>query len=370
MRIAMIAPLWERVPPVRYGGTELVIYLMTEELVKRGHEVTLFASGDSWTSGKLFSTISKPFREQFDISNLIPTANVVSMEQLRLLGQALRQSDQFDIVHNHTAFQVVPFADFFNIPVLTTLHGIFEPETLKTLLLEYKDLPYVSISDYQRIGCPELNYVDTVYHGLSSEQFSPSFEVSDKEYLVFLGRFSPEKGADLALKAAKETGWPLIMAGKINAWEQDYFDTEIRPHLDGKNYKMIGEVNMIEKKELLKNAAGMLFPIQWAEPFGLVMIESMACATPVIAWKNGSVPEVIDEGRSGYIVDSYETLVHAIRKLGNLDRAKVYQTAIERFTVETMVDNYLRVYEGLIHNYNPQGSHGLYIRRNDENVLL
>lgn len=354
MRIAQIAPLWERVPPVRYGGTELVIHLITEELVKRGHEVTLFATADSETSARLVSTIPKPFREYFDISQLIPTSNEVSMHQLKLLGQLLRQAGEFDIIHNHTAFQAIPFVDLCPTPMLTTIHSIFEPPTLKELLLEHRHLPYVSISDYQRTGCPELNYVDTVYHGLNLDYFSPSFSSEKKGYLAFLGRFSPEKGAHLALKAAKETGWPLILAGKINSWEQDFFDAEIKPHLDGKNYKMIGEVDLSEKNDLLRNAAATLFPIQWAEPFGLVMIESMACGTPVIAFKNGSVPEVIDHGVSGLIVNTYDEMVQAIRDIDHLHRETVYECAVKRFTVDRMVDNYVTLYQQLIDSH--QGS--------------
>lgn len=348
MKIIQIAPLWESVPPERYGGTELVVHLLTEELVKRGHEVTLFASGESKTSAKLIPATLQSLRELFKGLPSPLAESEASIYESKMLSDVFEDSHLYDVIHSHLPYQALAFSHYSTTPILTTLHGNFAPPVLKDLYLKYKHLPYVSISNSQRFACPNLNYLATIYHGLSSPFFTQPIKTFSKKYFAFIGRFSPEKGAHIALKAAKECGVPLILAGKLNEWEKPYFDAEIKPLLDGKKYKMIGEINFLEKKELLSNAVATLFPIQWAEPFGLVVIESMACGTPVIALNNGSIPELIEHGLSGFIANNYPELVKYIHQIDQLDRNIVYTWAFNRFTVERMADQYLKTYQELI----------------------
>ncbi len=343
MRIAQIAPLWESVPPKTYGGTELVVHLISEELIRRGHEVTLFASGDSETQGNLCTCVDTSLRNIQDQSPMPPI-----MYELRLLEQVFSQADQFDVIHNHLGFQALPFACLTQTPVLTTLHGVFEPPPIRQFIDYYQDQGFVSISDYQRKPMPGLNYLATVYHGIILDQYLPAYDYTNKNYLAFLGRFSIEKGPHHAIHAAKETGWTLIMAGKVDAVDEDYFKSEIAPHIDGKQIQYIGEVNHLQKVNLLRHAAATLCPVTWPEPFGLVLIESMACGTPVIAMRNGSIPEVIAHGETGYVVDSYEAFVAAIAKIPQIDRRICRDYVESRFSVERMVDDYLALYHSLM----------------------
>jgi glycosyltransferase involved in cell wall biosynthesis len=350
MRIAQIAPLWESVPPKTYGGTELVVHLLTEELVRRGHEVTLFASGDSQTAARLHACSRSSLRQMQDELHLDKNPLPVVAFETRLLEQVFSRADEFEIIHNHMGMEALPMACFTQTPVLSTLHGVFEPPPMREFIQHYRDLPYVSISNFQRRPCPMLNYVATIYHGIPLEHFNPSLTFHDKDYLAFLGRFSLEKGPHHAIRIAKETGWKLVLAGKIDPIDksdQEYFTREIEPHLDGKQIRYIGEVDHKQKVELLRNAAATLCPVTWPEPFGLVLIESMACGTPVFALRNGSIPEVIAHGQAGYVADSVDELVQALANLGQYDRRNCRYYVESRFSVSRMVDDYLKVYKML-----------------------
>lgn len=347
MRIAQIAPLWEPVPPPTYGGSELIASLLTEELVTRGHDVVLFATADSKTSAKLVPIIPRGFRETKEDLRCDRTATNIMATELRMLGDAFGQADQFDVIHNHIGFQALPFANLVHTPVVTTLHNALEPEGVRELYGQYAHLPYISISEYQRELWPELNYSATIYHGIDLDKFDARFDTDDDGYLAFLGRICPEKGAHLAIEIARTVGRKLVMAGKVDEVERDYYESEVVPHLDGEQVRYIGEVNHQQKVELLRNAVATLFPIQWAEPFGLVLIESMACGTPVLAMRNGSIPEVVDHGTSGFVGESVSELIESFAQLERLDRRDCRRQVEQRFSIERMADDHERLYEQL-----------------------
>jgi len=336
MRIAQIAPLWERVPPLGYGGTELVVGLLTDELVRRGHEVTLFASGDSITLAKLQSV--HPYALRLDSS--IKECNIYEMLELALVYE---QAQTFDIIHSHMGWSALPYANLVKTPTVTTLHGIFTPDNEK--MFQYaKKQPYVSISNSQRESRLGLNYVATVYNGIdiSSHKFHP--QPDEPPYLAFLGRISPEKGTDLAIQIAKEAGWRLKMAAKVDVVDIEYFEREIQPLIDGQQIQYLGEANHVQKNALMGGAVATLFTITWREPFGLVMTESMAAGTPVIAMNLGSVPEVIVHGKTGFICNSISECVNAVNKVAKLDRHACRQHVENCFNVQKMVDSYEEVY--------------------------
>lgn len=349
MRIAQIAPLWELVPPRTYGGTELVVYNLTEELVRRGHEVTLFAAEGSSTSAHLRPCVPMALRMMEERFTNDKTHCTVMGYELKMLEEVFAQADRFDVIHNHVGFQALPFASFVNVPVVTTLHNALEPEIIRDLFEQNAQLPYISISNYQQKLWPKLNYAATIYHGIQMKNFKPDFDLRDKSYFVFLGRMSPEKGPHLAIQAAKTLGTRLIMAGKVDRVDQGFFEQQVKPLIDGNQIQYVGEVDHDQKVELLRHARATLFPILWPEPFGLVMIESMACGTPVFALRDGSVPEVIDHGRTGYIADSPEELIEALRQWKAYDRRQVREVAERRFSAERMVDDHLRLYFRLLH---------------------
>ena len=337
MRIAQVAPLYERVPPKLYGGTERVVSYITEELVRLGHEVTLYASGDSQTSARLRSVCERALRLEGG-KLLSPLAH-----HLNLIETVWQEADEFDVVHFHLDY--LPFSQIrrLEIPAVTTLHGRLDIPDLYPLFREFDDMRLISISDAQRAPMPWASWLTTVHHGLPEEMYHPSY--STGSYLAFLGRISPEKRVDRAIEISGRVGMPLRIAAKIDETDRAYFDSEIRDLLADSNAEFIGEIGESEKSEFLGGAAALLFPIDWPEPFGLVMIESIACGTPVIAFRGGSVAEIIDEGVTGFIVDNVEEAVSAVQRIPSLDRRACRERFRERFTARRMCEQYLSAYE-------------------------
>lgn len=339
MRIAQVAPLIESVPPVAYGGTERVVSYLTEELVRQGHEVTLFASGDSVTSARLVACTPRALRLAAGVVDPLAHA-VVELEQVAA------QADRFDVIHWHVDYLHFPMSRRLGVPQLTTLHGRLDPPDLQPVYDEFRDMPVVSISNDQRAPLPQARWVGTVHHGLPPDEFTPSYEPG--AYLAFLGRISPEKRADRAIEVARRVGMPLRIGAKVDPVDEEYFATHIEPLLGHDHVEWVGEVGGRDKAKLLQGAAALLFPIDWAEPFGLVMIEAMACGTPVIAYRSGSVPEVVEDGVNGFIADSIDASVAAVERLPELDRRRCRLAFEERFTVERMVCDYVAIYRRLI----------------------
>lgn len=340
MRIAQVAPLRERVPPPSYGGIELVVSHLTDELVRRGHEVTLFASGDSLTDAKLEACCEKALRLDPNVSNY-------DAYELLETSQVYQRAAEFDLIHSHLGVLALASAGLVTTPTIHTLHGTFNQDIAKIYAHHHKQA-YVSISDAQRKI--DLNYLGTVYNGIDESSYPFIAEPENPPYLAFLGRFSPEKGPHHAISIAKQSGWHLKMAGKIDEVDVRFFEQEIAPHIDGKQIQYLGEVTHHEKAELLGNAAVTLFPITWHEPFGLVMIESMATGTPVIATKMGSVPEVIDHGVTGFICQSHEQMASMIPTALQLNRYSCRKHVEDRFTISKMVDGYEAVYRKILEN--------------------
>jgi len=344
MRIAQIAPLHEAVPPKLYGGTERVVSFLTEELVNLGHDVTLFASGDSVTNAELHAAWPRALR-------LDPAIRDPIAPHVLLLEQVMRRSEEFDVLHFHMDYW--PFSMFGRqkIPHVTTLHGRLDLPELQPVFNLFPEVPVVSISDSQRRPLPQANFVRTVLHGLPRDLLTPQGE-QKRDYLAFLGRICPEKGADRAIRIARATGMKLKIAAKIDKVDAEYFEQKIRPMLGG-NVELIGEINDAQKPEFLSGAAGLLMPIDWPEPFGLVMIEAMACGTPVIAFNRGSVPEVIEDGLTGLIVEDETSAISAVTRLGALSPAAIRRRFETRFTARRMAEDYLSVYRELTHAGRP-----------------
>jgi glycosyltransferase involved in cell wall biosynthesis len=343
MRIAQVAPLAEPVPPKFYGGTERVVSWLTEELVRQGHEVMLFASGDSTTSASLFPSVPQALR--------LAGVRDHTASLLVMLDQVRRHADQFDIIHFHTDLLQFPlFQDLFH-KCVTTLHGRLDLRDFHPIYRAFPEMPLVSISEAQRRLMPPVNWLSTIHHGMPSGLYP--FDPKGGGYLVFLGRLSPEKRPDRAIEIAKRSGVPLKIAAKVDSVDREYFECKIKPLLDHPLIEFIGEIDDPEKGELLGGALALLFPIDWPEPFGLVMIESMSSGTPVIAWDNGSVKEIIDDARSGVIVNSIEAAAAAVQQVRNLDRRLVRQIFEARFSVSQMAGNYLKAYEQLLHKKGP-----------------
>ncbi len=341
MRIAQIAPLYESVPPKRYGGTERVVSYLTEELVRLGHEVTLFASGDSETTAKLVAACPRALWGNKDCRETLP-------HHVRLMELVFQDVSRFDILHFHCDYLHFPLLQRQPCPSVTTLHGqIYRPD-LGPLFAAYPDVPLVSISDNQRRPIPEANWQATVYHGLPRSLHT--YRGCPGDYLAFLGRMSPEKGVDRAIEIARLAKLPLKIAAKIYPEERAYFHDHIEPLLpqSGERVEYVGEVGGQTKDEFLGNARALLFPIDWPEPFGLVMIEAMACGTPVIAWRNGSVPEVITDGVTGFIVDTIDEAVRAVGHVTHLNRRVCRQLCEERFDAARMARDYVEVYRRLV----------------------
>jgi glycosyltransferase involved in cell wall biosynthesis len=341
MKIAQVSPLIESVPPRGYGGIERVVHYLTEELVARGHEVTLFASGDSKTSADLVSVTNRSLRHDGNHQEPLYWHMIQMAEIVRL-------ADKFDIVHFH--IDTLHYALWRNIttPQVTTLHHRTDNEELKTLYREYDDMSIISISDSQRKPIPHAKWAGTVYNGVPRENYT--FCGSHGEYFAFLGRLAPEKGPEVAIEIAKRSNTPLKIAAKIDRVDQKYFTEIIEPLLDHPLIEFIGEVNEKEKDEFLGNAKALLFPINWPEPFGLVMTESMACGTPVIAFRRGSVEEIIVDGKTGFIVDNVEQALEATMALETIDRKNCRTHFEEKFSVSVMTDGYLEIYRNLTHD--------------------
>lgn len=335
MRIAQIAPLFESVPPRTYGGTERVVHYLTEALVRQGHDVTLYASADSRTSARLRPTVPEALRLSKVRRDPLPW-------HLLQLAEIARDAGEYDIVHFHTDLLHFPLSRKLEVPQLTTLHGRLDLPDLKPLYQEFRDMPVVSISDHQRAPLPMARWAGTVYHGLPADLYT--FRAEGGDYLVFLGRISPEKGPEQAIEIAVKADMPLKIAAKVDEVDREYFEERVKPLLAHPLVEFVGEVDERGKNELLGGARALVFPICWPEPFGLVMIEAMACGTPVIAFPCGSVPEVIDNGVSGFIVDSIDEAVRMVGKLPELDRATVRATFEARFTSNRMATDYLELY--------------------------
>lgn len=337
MRIAQIAPLAEAVPPKLYGGTERVIWWLTEALVEQGHDVTLFASGDSVTSARLVPGATSGLR----LSGI--NDHLASM--FAMLDQVLRRADQFDVLHFHTDFLHFPAFRHLAHKCVTTLHGRQDFPDFWPAYRAFPEMKLVSISDNQRLPIDHANFVQTIYHGLPSDLIP--YTERNGDYLAFIGRISPEKRPDRAIGIARRAGLKLKIAAKVDRADAAYFAEKIEPLIDGPDVEFIGEIGDSEKPAFLGNARALLFPIDWPEPFGLVMIEAMAAGTPVIAWRNGSTPEVIDQGRSGWLVESIEDAVSAVTAAGTLSRAGVRTAFEQRFTADRMARDYVRLYQAL-----------------------
>ena len=342
MKIAQISPIVERVPPKKYGGTERVVYTLTEELVRRGHDVTLFATEDSITSARLISTSKKGLRESAQ-SKFYERM----LETLTHVGMAYSMQDEFDIIHDHSGAETLPMATLAKTPVVRTVHSAFNEKNVKI----YQELnnsfnPYfVSISNSQREPLPDINYISTVYNGLSMNNYP--FSSIQEGYLLFVGRIAIEKGVHNAIKVAQRLKLPLIIAAKLEEINIPYFREYIKPHLSD-SIQWIGEVSEEERNRLMSRALCFLHPVTFREPFGLTLIESMATGCPVIAFNKGSIPEIIQEGRTGFIVDTETEMIAAVKQINTINRNYCRQYALTNFSAERMTDNYERVYQRIL----------------------
>jgi glycosyltransferase involved in cell wall biosynthesis len=340
MKIAQIAPLIESVPPRLYGGTERIVFWLTEELVRQGHEVTLFASADSITSAELVPCTREALRLNPSVKDPIPY-------YMLMLDKVRRRAGEFDVLHFHIDHLHFPLFRDMAARTVTTLHGRQDLPDLPPLYFGFSEMPMVSISHAQREPLPQANFVSTVYHGLPADLHQPTFQPRGG-YVAFLGRISPEKRPDRAIEIARALGVPLKIAAKVDKADAVYFEERIKPMLDAPGVEYIGEINDAQKNAFLGEARALLFPIDWPEPFGLVMIEAMACGTPVLAFRRGSVPEIIDDGVTGRIVDTLREAVAALPQVLAMDRRAVRRRFEERFTAERMAHDYVNLYRNLL----------------------
>lgn len=338
MKIAMLAPPWIKIPPAGYGGIEWVVHYLTDELVERGHEVTLYASGDSSTRARLRSTFDRQMPDRigetlYDIQN---SAN------------CLLDAGEFDLIHDHTGFTAVPYASLLKTPLVHTLHGPFTTD-ICAFYKKFRDSAhYVAISDYQRGCCPDLQYAGTVYNPIDIIGWPFVESAAKSDYLLAFGRICSDKGFHTAIEVAKRTGEKLIIAGAIQQQNRDYYETVVKPQVDGEQIKYVGEVSLTEKWKLFSQAKAFLFPIQWPEPFGLVMIEAMATGTPVIAFPEGAAPEVVEDGVTGYLVNSAEEMVAALGRIDEIDAHACRSYVQDKFSVSKCADGYVDVYEKVL----------------------
>jgi glycosyltransferase involved in cell wall biosynthesis len=345
MRIAQVAPLFESVPPRGYGGTERVVAYLTEALVEQGHDVTLFASGDSHTRARLVPVVERSIR-------LAGTRPEWLMWHTIMLDRVFSMAEHFDVIHFHTDFLHYPLAGRCPTPTLTTMHGRLDLADLAPLHRHFAHHPLVSISDNQRLPLRGANWLATVHHGLPKDLYRPAHDPDD--CFVFVGRISPEKRVDRAIDIALACNTRLRIAAKVDPVDQVYFDREIRARLDHPLIEFVGEIGEADKGDFIGRARAMLFPVDWPEPFGLVMIEAMACGTPVIAYRCGSVPEVLEEGVTGYIVRNQQEAIAAARRVDRLDRRRCRETFEKRFTADRMAAGYVEVYQELIDARTPE----------------
>ncbi len=336
MRIAQIAPVAERVPPKQYGGTERIVHELTEELVKRGHQVTLFASGDSITSAKLISPVKKNVRELKVVD--VYGSNFYAMLNI---GTAYAMQDEFDIIHDHNAHLSVATANLSRTPVVMTMHGPFTMHN-RPLFEKLNNPHIVAISHAQTVPAPDLNYAGVVHHGLSMEHYP--FSAKDDGYLLYVGRISEEKGVHYAVETAEYLDLPLIIAAKVDRVDMPYFKEKIEPKLNEK-IRWIGEVGQKERNRLMAGALCFLHPVMWREPFGLTLIEAMACGTPVIAFRRGSIPEIVIDSKTGFVVEDLEEMIEAVRRVRTISREECRSHVLKNFNVEKMTDAYEQIYE-------------------------
>lgn len=339
MKIAQVAPLFESVPPQGYGGTERVVSYLTEELVRQGHQVTLFASGDSVTQAHLVAACPRALRLDEQCVDQLAHCMV-------LLEHVFRQAPAFDLLHFHIDYLHFPLSARQRVPHVTTLHGRLDIPDLVPVYQTFPSMPVVSISDAQRIPLPGLQWQGTVYHGLPEDLYT--FQDTPGSYLAFLGRISPEKGIEQAIAIARQAGMPLKIVAKIDQVDRAYFQSVVQPLLDDPLVEYLGEMGEKDKNAFLGQAYALLFPIDWPEPFGLVMIEALACGTPVIAYGRGSVPEVLEDGVTGWIVGGQDDAIQAIAQVSTLSRRRCRQTFEERFSATQMTQDYLRIYQQLL----------------------
>lgn len=338
MRIAQVAPLFESVPPQWYGGTERVVSYLTEALVEAGHEVTLYATGDSRTRARLRAVAPRALR----LDSAVPDAAVYQALQLEWIAD---EAGQYDVIHFHNEPLHLPLTRRLGVPFVHTMHNRCDTPELGSLFQNFSEAPLVSISDSQRADLPHANWLKTIYHGLPPELFS--FQAKPGAYLAFLGRMSPEKQVHQAIEIARRAGMPIKIAAKIEHRDIAYYENVVRPLLEHPDVDYVGEIGGAEKNEFLGNAAALVFPIDWPEPFGLVMVEAMACGTPVVAYGRGSVPEIVEEGVTGFIVDDLEHAVSAIGRLQEIDRRACRDAFDARFSAYRMTDDYLSLFERL-----------------------
>ncbi len=339
MHIAQVSPLYESVPPQSYGGTERVVSYLTEALVRQGHSVTLFASGDSRTRADLVPVTERSLRLSSSCVDRLA-------HHILMLESVARQAAEFDVIHFHIDYLHFSLSRRLETRQLTTLHGRLDLPDLVPVYREFPEMPVVSISDAQRAPLPWINWIGTVQHGLPRDLYT--FSDTPDDYLVFLGRVSPEKRLDRAIRTAERVGMPLKIAAKIDAADVEYFKEVIEPMMDNPFVEYLGEVNDREKNELLGGARALLFPIDWPEPFGLAMIEALACGTPVIASPRGSVPEIIEDGLTGFIVDNLDAAVCAVEQVGSLSRRACREAFETRFTDDRMARDYVALYEQVL----------------------
>jgi glycosyltransferase involved in cell wall biosynthesis len=339
MKIAQVAPVFERVPPTGYGGTERVISYLTEELVRQGHDVTLFASGDSITAAALHSAAPHSIRAGNDNHSWLAYLTM----QLDMVAEL---ESSFDVIHFHTDYTHFPLARRLRTPHLTTLHGRLDLPELVPLLRHFSDCPLISISESQRSPLPWADWQGMVYHGLPPDLYS--FQPERGDYFLFVGRVSPEKRIDRAIDIAKRCGKRLYIGAKVDKADEPYFNASIKPLLNDPLVEFIGEINESQKKELLEHASALLFPIDWPEPFGLVMIEAFCCGTPVIAYRHGSVPEIMEDGVTGFVVSDQDEAVRAAKAIDSLDRKSCRDVFDRRFTAAHMAEAYVRIYKNAI----------------------
>jgi len=336
MKILLVSPPWIRVPPLGYGGIEWVVSLLADELANRGHDVTLFATGDSVTKAKL-----KYLFEEGQTSKM----GMTTYDSMQV-SEAYKIADEFDIVHDHSGFLGVAFASKVKRPVLHTLHGPFTNDT-SAFYSHFKDACFFNaISEYQRSCLPTLNYVDTVYNAIDVHNYEFSQEKDD--YLILVSRVSPSKGTHLAIQIAKELGEKLVLVGKVDPIDADYFTTQVEPEIDGEQIIFMGEIDEEEKRKLFRKAKCFVFPIQWPEPFGLVMAEALACGTPVVVMRNGSSPEIVVDGKVGFVVDTLNEMIEAVQKASTIDAKACREHVLQNFSPEKMAGKYEKIYRKIL----------------------
>lgn len=346
MRIALLAPFEEPVPPKKYGGTELVVYNLAEELVALGHEVTLIASGDSTTTATLAPAVEQAIRVLSKARN--PQTRMALNYQGLANALSIIVDGNFDILHNHYGWPLLMFERLLNCPIITTLHGTLADPTEKEMYSLHKDMSFISISDSQRWHGPNLNYLGTVYNGIQVERFK--FNNKPQNYLAFLGRITPDKGPVYAIEIARKTNQRLIIGAKIDPVDKSYYEQIIEPLIDGDQIQFIGEVDHQGKVDLLSNARALISPLQWDEPFGLVNTESLACGTPVITINRGSMPEIIDNGKVGFLCSNVDEMISRVADIDTIDRRACRKHVENRFTSQVMAAHYLSLYDDLLTN--------------------